>query len=237
MGSWNRPSGIEWPRVWIRFQARDVDSDRMVEYRVQDLPEDRVRDAIDHMKKHFLRDEPMCGSVGLYKDADALEEFDLLWQDVARQRVAVVCFREGSDEIVGLNMLTVVSKADSKDLKFKSSALQTVCDSYIGLLKQANIFEKYGIENYLSAWGLSVSPKYRGRGVGTELLRARIPMCRAMGLTVTVTLFSNPGSQIPAAKVGFYDEIVVTYKELEEQGYHFPGVPYELNKLMTMVVE
>ncbi|XP_065079282.1 uncharacterized protein LOC135702184 [Ochlerotatus camptorhynchus] len=235
--NWSRPAGTEWPRVWIRFRARDSLGDQLVDYRVQDLPEDRVRDAIEHMKKHFLRDEPMCSSVGLYKDADALEEFDQMWQDIARQRMAIVCFREGSDEIVGLNMLTVAAKADAKQCMFKSTGLQMVYDSYVGLLKQIDLFEKYGVDEYLSAWGLSVAPKYRGRGIATELLRARIPMCRAMGLRLTVTLFSSPGSQIPAAKVGFYDEIVVTYKQLAEQGYLFPGVTHELCKLMTMVVE
>ncbi|XP_058812237.1 uncharacterized protein LOC131676876 [Topomyia yanbarensis] len=241
MGSWTRPPTVAYPRVWLTFESRDVDepvgSGRLVKYRVQDLPLERVEDAIEHMKKFFLRDEPMCSSVGLYKDPVGLEEFSELWRKVAAQKCAVVCFREGSDEIVGLNMLTVVSKDSPKEYKFKSAGLQMVTESYGGILKQAEIFEKYNVDHYLSAWGLSVSPKYRGRGVATELLRARIPLCRAMGLRVTVTLFSHPGSQIPAAKVGFYDEIVVTYQQLAEQGYHFPGVTHELNKLMTMTVE
>ncbi|XP_055586110.1 uncharacterized protein LOC129738831 [Uranotaenia lowii] len=235
--SWNRPSELEFPRVWITFQARDLDSDRLVTYRVQDLPPNRAEDAIAHMKKHFLRDEPMCGSVGLYKDPVALEEFSEMWKNIIQQKLPVVCFREGSDEIVGLNMLCIVSKADQKEYKFQSANLRTVYESYVSLLKQASIFEKYKVDHYLSAWGLSVDPRYRGRGIGTELLRARIPMCRSMGLTVTVTLFSNPGSQIPAAKVGFYDEIVVTYGQLAEQGWLFPGVTYEFNKLMTMIVQ
>ncbi|EDS42755.1 conserved hypothetical protein [Culex quinquefasciatus] len=237
MSSWQRPTSVEYPRVWITFRARDVDSDELVEYRVQDLPGDRVEDAIAHMKTFFLRDEPMCSSVGLYRDPDALDEFAEMWRTVAAQKVAVVCFRAGSDEIVGLNMLTVVSQANAKEYKFKSVGMQTMYDAYVGMLKQANLFEKYAVEDYLSAWGLSVSPRFRGRGIATELLRARIPICRAVGLRVTVTLFSHPGSQIPAAKVGFFDEIVASFKQLAEDGYLFPGVTHELCKLMTMVVE
>ncbi|XP_053681713.1 uncharacterized protein LOC128732481 [Sabethes cyaneus] len=238
MSSWTRPVDVSHPRVWHTFEARDPNGNRLVRYRVQDLPDDRVDEAIEHMKTFFLRDEPMCSSVGLDKDPVALEEFSQMWQTIAKQRVAIVCFREGSDEIVGLNMLTVVSRSESsKQLKFESVGLQTVYDSYVGMLKQADLFEKYGVEHYLSAWGLSVAPKYRGRGIATELLRARIPICRALGFRLTVTLFSTPGSQIPAAKVGFYDEIVVTYKQLAEQGYDFPGVTYEFNKLMSMTVD
>ncbi|XP_055526396.1 uncharacterized protein LOC129719062 [Wyeomyia smithii] len=236
--SWTRPADVSHPRVWLSFEARDQNGQQLVRYRVQDLPVDRVDDAIEHMKTYFLRHEPMCSSVGLYKDPVALEEFTRMWQNIAKQRVAIVCFREGSNEIVGLNMLTVVSRSEaSKLLKFESAGMQTMYDSYVGLLQQADLFERYGVEHYLSAWGLSVAPHYRGRGIATELLRARIPLCRAMGLRLTVTLFSNPGSQIPAARVGFYDEIVVTYKQLAEQGYVFPGVNYELNKLMSMKVE
>ncbi|XP_055617781.1 uncharacterized protein LOC129763058 [Toxorhynchites rutilus septentrionalis] len=237
MSAWSRPPTVNYPRVWHTFQARDLEGDRMVTYRIEDLPENRVEDAITHMRNIFLRDEPMCGSVGLYKDPIGLEEFGQMWRNIAAQKCAIVCFREGSDDIAGLNMLTVVSKDANKDYKFKSEPLRLVYEAYVGLVKQANIFERYGVDHYLSAWGLSVHPNYRGRGIATELLRARIPICKAMGLTLSVTLFSNPGSQIPAAKVGFFDEIVVTYKQLEEQGYYFPGFSCELNKLMTLKVE
>ncbi|XP_058454588.1 uncharacterized protein LOC131432368 [Malaya genurostris] len=192
--SWTRPPSVDYPRVWLTFEARDLeetgnDGHRTVKYRVQDLPEDRVDDAIAHMQTHFLRGEPMCSIVGLFKDPVALAEFAELWRSIAAQRCAVVCFREGSDEIVGLNMLTVVSKNDPKEQMFKSDGLKLMYDCYVGLLKQSDIFGRYGVDHYLSAWGLSVHPKYRGRGVATELLRARIPLCRAMGLRLTVTLF------------------------------------------------
>uniref|UniRef100_T1E2B1 N-acetyltransferase domain-containing protein n=1 Tax=Psorophora albipes TaxID=869069 RepID=T1E2B1_9DIPT len=237
MGSWRRPVEIEHPRVWITFKARDLDSERLVNYRIQDLPLDRVQDAIGHMKRYFLHDEPMCSSVGLFQDSVGKQEYDEMWQAVAEQRVAVVCFREGCDDIVGLNMLTVVSKDSLEQHKFQSTALQTVYDACVALTTQAKMFERYGVDHYLAAWGLSVAPEYRGRGVATELLRARIPLCRAMGLRVSTTTFSHPGSQIPAAKVGFFDEIVVTYRQLEEQGYPFPGLEDKVCKLMTLVVD
>ncbi|XP_055617019.1 uncharacterized protein LOC129762609 [Toxorhynchites rutilus septentrionalis] len=134
-------------------------------------------------------------------------------------------------------MLTLVSKEAPKNYQFKSSALQMIYKVNVRLAKQAHIFERYGVEHYQSAWGLSVSPDYRGRGIATELLRARIPICKAMGLKISVTNFSNSGSQIPAQRVGFVDEIVVSYKELEEQGFYFPGVSCEFNRFMSLKVE
>lgn len=61
---WIRPSTIEYPKVWRTFKARDLDSDELIEYRIQDLPESRFDDAVDHMKKCFLHDEPISQALG-----------------------------------------------------------------------------------------------------------------------------------------------------------------------------
>lgn len=63
--TWRRPENIPFPSVWLKFKAKDLNSDNLVEYRVQDLPLDRYEDAIDHMCIHFLVDEPMCKSLGM----------------------------------------------------------------------------------------------------------------------------------------------------------------------------
>lgn len=41
------------------------------------------------------------------------------------------------------------------------------------LCEKANIYEKYGIDKYMSALGLSVQPLYRGAALGAHLLNAR----------------------------------------------------------------
>lgn len=41
------------------------------------------------------------------------------------------------------------------------------------LLDQFDIFEHYEVDRYLSAFGLSVMPWYRGRGIALKLLEAR----------------------------------------------------------------
>lgn len=62
--SWKRPENVPFPSVWLKFTARDVNSETLVEYRVQDLPLHRYEDAIDYMCQHFLVDEPTCKSIG-----------------------------------------------------------------------------------------------------------------------------------------------------------------------------
>ncbi|XP_062564495.1 uncharacterized protein LOC134227163 [Armigeres subalbatus] len=240
MPAWNRPDHVPFPHTWHTFQARDPTAadDRLINYRVQDLPPERAEDAVRHMCTYFLKDEPICRSLKLVDDPVGVREMSLVWAKVARQRCAVVCFREGSDEIVGLNMLTVVSREDdaSSGSKFESPAVRDFVDSTLYMTDQGKLFETYEVDCFLSAWGLSVHPTYRGLGISTEIIRARIPFCRQFGLKLSATVFSHPGSQVPAAKVGFQDAVVIRFVDLANQGYRL-AVPVEYNKLMVLKVE
>lgn len=62
--SWRRPDNIPFPKVWSTFQAKDLNSDNLVEYRVEDLSPDRFEDGIKHMTDFYLKYEPMCSSTG-----------------------------------------------------------------------------------------------------------------------------------------------------------------------------
>lgn len=68
------------------------------------------------------------------------------------------------------------------------------------------------------AHGLCVDPDYRrSAGIGTELLKARFPLMRAIGLRVTATIFTAIGSQKAANKAGFEDVFVLSYDDLQKQ--------------------
>lgn len=58
--SWIRPTSVEYPKIWHKFLARDVDSDKLVEYRIQDLPQSRAEDAYTHMFDGYIQDQPIA---------------------------------------------------------------------------------------------------------------------------------------------------------------------------------
>uniref|UniRef100_A0AAG5CTG2 N-acetyltransferase domain-containing protein n=1 Tax=Anopheles atroparvus TaxID=41427 RepID=A0AAG5CTG2_ANOAO len=242
MCAWKRPDTIPLPTVWHRFTGRAPDTPDLVNYVVQDVPEDRFEDCIQHMCRYFLRDEPICRCLQLADDRIATAEFSAIWRRVLERRCAVVCFREGDDdeEIVGLNMLNVVSRGDpvpADQRQFRSAGLQLMHDSTIHMTERGQLFGRFPLEqHFLSAWGLSVHPRFRGLGLAKEILRARIPLCRAMGFRLSATVFSHPGSQIPAARVGFRDAVVEKFSDLAEQGFAIPGITVEYNKLMVLEV-
>lgn len=59
--------------------------------------------------------------------------------------------------------------------------------------------------------GLLVNRKYRGRGIGEHILRARVPIGKALDISVTSNMFTATGSQIIAAKAGFEVNYEITY--------------------------
>lgn len=61
---WNRPESSEFPKVWCTFKASDIDGDRIVEYRIKDLPESRFDDGINFMAQHFCLNEPIAEALG-----------------------------------------------------------------------------------------------------------------------------------------------------------------------------
>ena len=110
---WSRPSNVAFPSVWLRFEARDVDSDALVEYRIQDLPEDRFEDAIKHMTQYFLADHTIGKTKNLVRtDPDYVGDYHRAWRAVLQQRMTLACFRNGSDEIVGFDMSYVLTADD-----------------------------------------------------------------------------------------------------------------------------
>lgn len=76
--------------------------------------------------------------------------------------------------------------------------------------QEFNVFRRYNVENYLIAYGLCVDTDYRGRGIATEMLKARAPLLKVLGLKITTTAFTGIGSQKAAEKAGYEDNFVIT---------------------------
>ena len=71
------------------------------------------------------------------------------------------------------------------------------------------MFENYNVNQYLIAYGLCVDTTYRGRGIATEMLKARAPLLKDLGLVVTTTAFTGIGSQKAAEKAGYEENFVI----------------------------
>lgn len=240
MFSWRRPETVE-PQVWHTFKSRNSENNEMEEFVVQDLPRERFSDSLNFMLEHFLSDEPICRSKNVIHDTAALNNICDLWRSVLEQNVVLACFKKDSAELVGLNMVCVISNKDEfKHFKVdvrKDNIWKAVHDY---ALASCNLFEKYdSVDKILIAYGLSVSNKYRQRGIATEILRARIPLCRALGIHLTSTVYTAIGSQKPAIKIGFQVDFEISYDQLAEfhDEFNFTNLGTNSLKLMSLIIK
>lgn len=128
------------------------------------------------------------------------------------QHVTLVCFKEGSDEIIGMNMIGVKTKNECNEVQECPSGrpLQDLVRTMKIISDKFNFFDVYKVEEYMSAFGLSVTREYRGRGIGQYILRARVPLGKAIGIEITNTVFTSTASQILAGKAGFQLDFEIT---------------------------
>lgn len=114
MYSWTRPENVPFPQTYSRFQALDCDSEHdLVEYRIEDLQEQRFEDAVNIIREKHLIDEPMKSSKGVRDCPISVQEMtENLW-NMLRQNISLVCFKADSDEIVAVNILGVMTENES----------------------------------------------------------------------------------------------------------------------------
>jgi len=226
---WSRSiDTISYPKKWLEFTAKESkNSDRIIKYWIQDLPEDRFDDAIEHIANHFLIDAPIPKFFGAATNKNYVDDYLRACRWQLPKKTTLVCFREGSNEIVGLNV-TYVSMENDPFWEEVSKAAQT--DEYkehmaISRILRANfnIFEKYKIDKYLGSICLSVAPSYRGLNIGQRFLEAREPLCKALDIRVTQSFCTSDHSNYIADKIGFKIDTQYTMQELNKI---FPKIPF-----------
>lgn len=229
----SRPTNIPYPSVWTRFEINK--NGKLHHFRIQDLTEEFYEKAIHLFLTDFIADEPIAKELKIWEDPLSLAEMRNLWSSVLRHRVSLACFDEESGELVGVNAVFIETGNESYDVHAERHKKMFYANMYVA--DKVNIKEKYNIDQFLGAFGLVVSKNYRGYGIGTELLKARIPLCKALGLKVTSNNFSGKISQKCAENAGFHTDVTVTFDELAHAGYKFNNAGDNVFKVMSLVIK
>jgi GNAT superfamily N-acetyltransferase len=237
MFTFKRPESLKIPQVYHKFKAKDKNSDEIVDYQVQDLLEEDFERALDLMVKFYLPDEPFAISMKVCANEEAVEDFRRFWRTILEERFTLACYK--SNELVAVNMLVVCSRDDqtTNTSKFPSQEFRDIVEILGYSAQQFNVFEAYKVDHYLSGRGLCVNPSYRGRGIATEVLKARIPMMKALGLKVTSTHYNAIGSQMTAKKAGYKETFSIPYQELEQKFPNFKNATKSSKYLKRMNLE
>lgn len=117
MSAWKRPESLEFPKVYRKFQATDLNSDKLIEYRIQELPEDRFNDGVEFLIKYYCPDEPMLQCKGAAQDPEFIEDISNFFRHTFKKKITIACFKDGSDEILGMNVMDVIVKGEEPDFQ------------------------------------------------------------------------------------------------------------------------
>ncbi|XP_043488747.1 uncharacterized protein LOC122515447 [Polistes fuscatus] len=230
-------------KIWKTIDGfRTVgDESNPVKIILQEIPEDRYEDFLDHMCTYFIVDEPCCSCLKLMEDSSAVQEFRDVWTIILKQGLSIGAFVEnpkgGKPEIAGANIIGVEIKDDERKVDkypLESLLAKKVIEPVISLCKEAKIYEHFNTDRYMYAFGLSVHPFYRGHNLGAHILSAREQIGRAYNVPVTSTAFTSTISQKSATRCGYEVLLSRDYDQIldEDGNENFPNIKFKTFKVM-----
>jgi len=240
--TWERPKSVPVPTVWRKYEGLlQMPDGKKPQFIIQDLNQDYLEEALHLMTVRFCKEEAMFGALNITEDATSLKELQLVWRQLARQNAALVALvDDGSTHprVAGVNLTYVFRKQDrySPD-DFRGVAMKRmIIDGFQYVGNCVNVFERYGVTEFLSAFGLYVHPDFRGQGLGTEILRTRTNIGKALGLKVTMSFFSTTQGQQAAEKAGMelLAEVPYTVFKTEDGREVYTNMNPKTLKIMAM---
>ncbi|XP_069669110.1 uncharacterized protein [Periplaneta americana] len=243
---WQRPKSVPVPTIWRRCDGlREMEDGKIPKFVIQDVPEDMHEEIVEFMTVYFCRDEVMSASLKFLDDPVSVKELQDIWRTMLIQNIGLVAFVDDGEDgdrrmIAGCNVTGVSYKGE----KITSEKFQGRCSKRVvrDLAEYGSnivdVYERYGVNEYMTAMGLCVDPVFRGQGVGLELLKARFDLGKAVGLKATMTIFTGVASQKLAYKVGMEVLAEVFYDDLQEDGKPvYPNIKSKSMKIMAKRIE
>ncbi|XP_012541106.1 uncharacterized protein LOC105839376 [Monomorium pharaonis] len=223
-----RPSG-QSPKVWQLIERVD-ESGKLTKFTIQEIPEDRYEDAIQHMCTYFLVDEPICHYLKAKDDPLFVQDISTMWRSSLAQGISIAAFLDNPNngKIVAVNILSVNNNNRNKNLsdyKFKSDKCKKTLE-IISNAKKKVMHEHYGVDQYLYTSGLSVDPDYRGYKLGRSMIKLRDLIGSTYRIPATISVCTSIISQKITADLGFEECLTKNFSDLmdEDEKQYFLGI-------------
>lgn len=110
---------INSPQIFSKFYAKDTGNDEIIEYRIQNLPEELFEDALNLYYEEFFPEEFLCSSRKLHEKNFETHDMINAMRKSMQKGLSIACFRNDGKyqtEIVAAHNLHVHSKNDSTNM-------------------------------------------------------------------------------------------------------------------------
>lgn len=226
-----------FPKIYHTFQAKDLESKELVDYIVRDLSKDRFEDALSHLLINFIPFEPESESLNLKGDDVALADYLNQSKKYMEDGSSLVCLKKGSDQIVALVVQQKMIRGKfPRIVELQSQKMQNLKKLTDYMNEKLNMYEFYMEDTILSCSSISVDEKYRGRGIGAQMLEAQKVFMKRMNLKVASKYITSMSLQKAATKKDFRMDREYFYKDLEkiDPDFSFPGIKSMSRRLMSL---
>lgn len=215
-----RHEGIEYPQIYSKFKVKSKNIDEVEkeeELYIQDLTENYFDDAVDFIVEYHARGSIFHRAANTLSNEEGIQKARGMYRKVFEERVSLICVKADTNEIIGINAMLIKSKLDAPNVPDDDERFCLLTDAKNYIENSFNVMEHYDVDRYMLTAGLCVHRKYRCKGIGTQILKARIPLMQAIDINVTVSIFSTIGAQNAALAAGFDNNFSITYEELGEK--------------------
>lgn len=226
---WKRPESMPFPNTWLTF-TRTI-SGKEQTFWIQDYTDDYCDEVAYWVENGFMK-EALLSKYAANESKATAAIMKKLFLAHLKNKISLVCLtKDPSDEEISLAGYNIMDRAvqgkneGGTKIEFDSPVLEKFYHLLEMLSKTRDIFEELNITEYVDDFGLYVTPKYRGLKIGLEILRAREPLCKALGLRVTLTAFTSAVTQKYALACNFENFVSKSYKEIfaERPELELPG--------------
>lgn len=221
----------EYPKTYAEFEGKSKNGAAPRKYWIQDVPEEFFDEIVDHLNSGFAMDEPISKYKKGYTDEATKTELRVYQYEMLREKICLACLtkdNQGEVKLAGFNMLIITKNDEDDDDNSESKGwfLPFIISIYDYVDEQRNLFEEFGVDKCLKGTGLYVLPEYRGEGICEQILRARVPLCKDLGIKLISTIFTSTLSQKAAYKAGYKDFYSIDYEDLfkEKPEFYISGI-------------
>lgn len=218
-----RQDGTSYPQIYRKFKAKSRNIDEMVtdeEFYIQDLTENYYDDAVEFLIEYHARSSIFHRAAGTLATDDGIERIRQMYRRVLEDNISLICLKADTNEIIGVNAILIRSKYDEPCAPAPTTdddgKFQNLYDAKKFIEEAFNIMDDYDVDRYMFTAGLCVHKKHRCKGIATEILKARAPLMKAIGVNVTASIFSTIGAQNAASSAGFTHHFSIQYEDLEK---------------------
>ncbi|KAG5680487.1 hypothetical protein PVAND_009995 [Polypedilum vanderplanki] len=101
-----------YPLIYSAFEATNIKNGEKINLRIEDLHEESFNEALKLMKNYYFKKNPMLSSKRIENDEISMNEIFESWKEILQQKISIVCYEENSNEIIGLNFLSVITEEE-----------------------------------------------------------------------------------------------------------------------------